>query len=110
MSFNGNSRIGKNASNGHSSSTGAKDFTIIGKFATGFLLFTWETRTFLGDQHAIHERIRLEMLESYPESAGDGDLTLQDVEFLKKAALLCMDDFKTRACKGICAESTDKHW
>ncbi|PJF17815.1 hypothetical protein PSACC_02433 [Paramicrosporidium saccamoebae] len=76
------------------------DFTIIGKFATGFLLFTHGTQVFLGDQHAIHERIRLEMLENYSEAIGDSGLTVQDVEFLKKKSTMRMDEFKTRACKG----------
>ena len=79
---------------------------LLGRFATGFILVTIDGTLFVLDQHAAHERIRLECLLqhrptlSHPATARlpQSLLTPADRQFLQHPG--DMESFKTRACKG----------
>lgn len=83
-------------------------FHVIGVFSSGFILFQIDTesqKVYLMDQHAAHERIRLEKLNEEPVSV-DAMLSKKDFDLLmfirdtkpdiERTTLLT----KTRACRG----------
>lgn len=81
-----------------------EECSLIGTFNSGFILFKDGSDIFIGDQHAIHERIRLEMLSS--AFCGDEETAVYgpDKEFVeeyRKNGKYDLEHFKQRACKGI---------
>lgn len=86
------------------------DFRIVGRFARGFIILQVKGSLFLLDQHAIHERARLEMLET---ALQDG----QGLHALSRTDAMCiqslwardikgdeaLEQLKMRACKGSIA-------
>jgi DNA mismatch repair ATPase MutL len=83
------------------------DFEIIGEFTKGFIIFKVQNFIYAADQHAVHERLRLEMLESdyrkndYKPSRLKKDvLDVQLVEELRATRIFDLYALKTRACKG----------
>ncbi len=100
--------------------TGA--FGVIGFFASGFILLSMGGTVYIVDQHAAHERVRLEMLQcveaghELPAQSAGGDA----LRMLEMSALDCtlfdrspqgsrptLERLKSRACRGKGA--TDGH-
>lgn len=83
------------------------EFRIIGRFASGFILLHVGPSVYILDQHAVHERSRLEMLQNvFKTGKMAEELTLLDrlcIESLGGRPLdsdKVLELLKTRACKG----------
>ena len=86
----------------------SKRIKVIGFFERGFIIYNLEGAINMTDQHAAHERIRLELLLAY--NHGDrkdsfqqfpNELSMADLLFLSKKTAHTLEEFKVRACKGV---------
>jgi len=80
----------------------SKRIKVIGFFEQGFIIYDLEGSINVTDQHAAHERIRLELLLT--NDKGDfqfpKELSVADLAFLSKTPHT-LEEFKVRACKGM---------
>lgn len=86
---------------------------VIGSFANGFILFSRsdeqdDSSIYIADQHAVHERVRLEMLMRHIDQKSKAigtDSFPFSITPLDKSLLNCgaaeLDLLKSRACQGI---------